>query len=179
MEIQPDKQNLDQTFSTTVYFIDFYQRDYKWTEEPVRRLLDDIFYQYDETYEKNKALDPNQESINAKYPWYYLNTYVTNTVEGRVFIVDGQQRLTTLTLILIKLLNKAKQYNSKTIGWLETKIAGYSGTEHKYWMNHQRHLSVFEALINGDNAETISTESGITAVNMVRNYHIYLFSAVR
>ena len=108
-----------------------------------------------------------------------LNTYVTNTVEGRVFIVDGQQRLTTLTLILIKLLNKAKQYNSKTIGWLETKIAGYSGTEHKYWMNHQRHLSVFEALINGDNAETISTESGITAVNMVRNYHIYLFSAVR
>ena len=44
MEIQPDKQNLDQTFSTTVYFIDFYQRDYKWTEEPVRRLLDDVFY---------------------------------------------------------------------------------------------------------------------------------------
>ena len=33
MEIQPDKQNLDQTFSTTVYFIDFYQRDYKWTED--------------------------------------------------------------------------------------------------------------------------------------------------
>ena len=38
MEILSDKQNLDRTFSTTVYFIDIYQRDYKWTEEPVRRL---------------------------------------------------------------------------------------------------------------------------------------------
>lgn len=107
MEIQPDKQNLDQTFSTTVYFIDFYQRDYKWTEEPVRRLLDDIFYQFDETYQNHSDLEPNKENINARYPWYYLNTYVTNTVGGRVFVVDGQQRLTTLTLILLKLLTKA------------------------------------------------------------------------
>lgn len=29
MDVQPDKQNLDQTFSTTVYYIDFYQRDYR------------------------------------------------------------------------------------------------------------------------------------------------------
>jgi hypothetical protein len=28
MEIQPDKQNIDRLFSTTVYYIDFYQRDY-------------------------------------------------------------------------------------------------------------------------------------------------------
>ena len=47
MEIQPNKQNLNETFSNKVYFIDFYQRDYKWTEEPVKRLLDDIFYQFD------------------------------------------------------------------------------------------------------------------------------------
>lgn len=50
MEIQPEKQNIDKTFSTTVYHIDFYQRDYKWTEEPVKRLLDDVFYQFDEAY---------------------------------------------------------------------------------------------------------------------------------
>ena len=82
MDIQPDKQNLDQTFSTTVYYIDFYQRDYKWTEEPVRRLLDDVFYHFDETYQKHAELEPNKENINARYPWYYLNTYVTNTVGG-------------------------------------------------------------------------------------------------
>ena len=170
MEIQPDKQNLDQTFSTTIYFIDFYQRDYKWTEEPVRRLLDDIFYQFDEAYAKHAALEPNKENINARYPWYYLNTYVTNTVGGRVFVVDGQQRLTTLTLILLKLLATAKANGSKTAGWLERKIAGYSGVEHEFWMNHTRHLHVLKGLMGGTPVKDIDTSTGITAANMVRNY---------
>lgn len=172
MEIQPDKQNLDQTFSTTVYFIDFYQRDYKWTEEPVKRLLDDVFYQFDEAYQKHADLEPNKENINARYPWYYLNTYVTNTVGGRVFVVDGQQRLTTLTLILLKLLTKAKTLNSKTTGWLERKIAGYSGTEHEFWMNHVKHRHVLEALMAGNDPAGISPHTGVTAANMVKNYQL-------
>lgn len=172
MEIQPDKQNLDRTFSTTVYFIDFYQRDYKWTEEPVKRLLDDVFYAFDEAYAKHSELEPNSENINARYPWYYLNTYVTNVVGGRVFVVDGQQRLTTLTLILLKLLSQSKAYNSKTEKWLERKIAGYSGTEHEFWMNHVRHLQVLKGLMDGEDPSTIDTSTGITAANMVKNYQL-------
>ena len=172
MEIQPDKQNLDQTFSTTVYFIDFYQRDYKWTEEPVKRLLDDVFYQFDEAYQKHSDLEPNKENINARYPWYYLNTYVTNTVGGRVFVVDGQQRLTTLTLILLALLSKAKAFNSITSRWLEYKIAGFSGAEHEFWMNHVKHRHVLEALMAGNDPAGISTHTGITAANMVKNYQL-------
>lgn len=170
MEIQPDKQNLDRTFSTTVYYIDFYQRDYKWTEKPVKRLLDDVFYQFEESYAKHSALESNKENINARYPWYYLNTYVTNIVDGRVFVVDGQQRLTTLTLILLKLLSQAKAFGSKTAKWLENKIAGYSGTEHEFWMNHVRHLQVLQGLMDEVDPSRIDTSTGITAVNMVRNY---------
>lgn len=172
MEIQPDKQNLDQTFSTTIYFIDFYQRDYKWTEEPVKRLLDDVFYQFDEAYQKHKDLESNKENINSRYPWYYLNTYVTNIVGGRVFVVDGQQRLTTLTLILLKLYTKAKALGSKTSGWLERKIAGFSGTEHEFWMNHVNHRHVLEELMSGSTASSIDTSTGITAVNMVKNFQV-------
>jgi hypothetical protein len=172
IEIQPDKQNLDRTFSTTVYFIDFYQRDYKWTEEPVKRLLDDVFYTFDEAYAKHSALDPNSENINARYPWYYLNTYVTNIVGGRVFVVDGQQRLTTLTLILLKLLAQAKTFESKTEKWLERKIAGYSGTEHEFWMNHVLHLHVLKGLMENKEPATIDVSTGITAVNMIKNYQL-------
>lgn len=172
MDVQPDKQNLDQTFSTTVYFIDFYQRDYKWSEVPVRRLLDDIFYQFEESYKQHSSLEPNKESINARYPWYYLNTYVTNTVGGRVFVVDGQQRLTTLTLILLKLYQLSKQFESKTTGWIERKIAGYSGTEHEFWMNHVRHKHVFEALMDGVAITDIDISTGITADNMVKNFQV-------
>ena len=118
MDIQPDKQNINQTFANTSYYIDFYQRDYKWTEEPVRRLLDDVFYQFEETYQKHPDLEPNKENVNARYPWYYLNTYVTNTVGGQVFVEDVQQRLTTLTLILLKLRHLSNRYESKKGKWL-------------------------------------------------------------
>jgi uncharacterized protein with ParB-like and HNH nuclease domain len=171
MDISPEKQNLDRVFSNTTYYIDFYQRDYKWSVEPVTRLLDDIFYGFDETYEKKQDLDPNLENIVAYYPWYYLNTYVTNTIEGHVYIVDGQQRLTTITLILIKLLHLAKSAESKLARWIEGKISGQSGFEQQFWLNHERHVLVLEFLMSNDSdLDRIDTTTGITAKNMVGNY---------
>jgi hypothetical protein len=173
MDIAPDKQNIDSLFSNTVYYIDFYQRDYKWIEEPVKRLLDDVFYKFNQEYLRCRNLAPSKETITAKYPWYYLNTYVTNTIDGKVYVVDGQQRLTTLTLILIKLHHLAQQFNSKTGKWLESKLVGFSGMEHQFWMNHERHKHVLEALKEGtDDLSEIDTSSGITAVNLVKNYKI-------
>jgi uncharacterized protein with ParB-like and HNH nuclease domain len=170
VDIAPDKQNIDSVFSNTVYYIDFYQRDYKWTDEPVTRLLDDIFYKFNQEYELLKDLDPKKEIIAAKYPWYYLNTYVTNTVDGKVYVVDGQQRLTTLTLILIKLYRAALTRESKLYKWLDTKLVGQSGFEEEFWMNHERHRHVLEALKEGEDLGGIDASSGITAVNMVQNY---------
>ncbi|MBW4662577.1 MAG: DUF262 domain-containing protein [Drouetiella hepatica Uher 2000/2452] len=172
VDIAPDKQNIDGVFSNTVYYIDFYQRDYKWTEEPVTRLLDDVFYKFSQEYALRKDLAPSKETITARYPWYYLNTYVTNTIDGKVYIVDGQQRLTTLTLILIKLYHLAQQFDSRAENWLESKLVGFSGMEHQFWMNHERHKQTLEALKAGDDLGLIDTASGITAVNLVKNYKI-------
>ena len=172
MDISPDKQNLDQVFSNTAYFIDFYQRDYRWTGEPVLRLLDDVFHKFEEQYARNSGLDPSKETIAAHYPWYYLNTYVTNVVDGRVYVVDGQQRLTTLSLILIKLHHLAKHYGSKLAGWIDGKIAGQSGFEQQFWMNHVGHKAAQQALFDGALPLSIDTSSGITARNMVTNYMI-------
>ena len=172
MDISPDKQNIDRVFSNTTYHIDFYQRDYKWTSEPVERLLDDIFFKFNEEYEKFKSLEPSPETI-TKYPWYYLNTYVTNTIEGKVYVVDGQQRLTTLTLILIALNKTAKSHKSKLQKWIENKIAGQSGYGAKFWMNHEKHVTTLEGLFEAKKElEEIDTSSGITAVNMVNNFKI-------
>jgi uncharacterized protein with ParB-like and HNH nuclease domain len=171
MDISPDKQNIDRVFSNTTYYIDFYQRDYKWTSEPVERLLDDIFFKFNEEYEKFKSLDPSKETITNKYPWYYLNTYVTNTIEGKVYVVDGQQRLTTLTLILIALNKTAVSYKSKLQKWIENKIAGQSGYDFEFWMNHEKHVETLRDLFEGEKElKEIDTSSGITAVNLVRNY---------
>jgi uncharacterized protein with ParB-like and HNH nuclease domain len=171
MDIAPDKQNIDGVFSNTVYYIDFYQRDYKWTEEPVKRLLDDIFYKFNQEYARRQDLAPSKEIITAKYPWYYLNTYVTNTIDGKVYVVDGQQRLTTLTLVLIKLYHLSRQFQSKREKWLEGKLVGYTDEGCQFWMNHERHRHVLEALKDGvEDWNAIDKSSGITATNLVENY---------
>lgn len=110
MDITPFNQNIETLFSTKVYEIDFYQRQYKWDREPVEELLRDVFYKFDSEYAKYGASDIAIDENISKYAWYYLNTYVTTTVEGRTFVVDGQQRLTTLTLILCK-LNQLSEKN--------------------------------------------------------------------
>lgn len=172
MDISPDKQNIDRVFSNTAYYIDFYQRDYRWTDEPVLRLLDDVFFKFKEQYARTSDRDPSMETITAHYPWYYLNTYVTNVVNGRTYIVDGQQRLTTLSLILVKLRHLAKLHQSELQGWIETKIGGQQGFERHFWMNHVGHKVAQQGLFDGRDAKEIDVSSGITAENMVKNYGI-------
>ena len=82
MDIVPGKQNIDSLFSNISYYIDFYQREYKWNKEPVERLLDDIFYKFNIEYANKEklALTPSQEVITAYFPLYYLNTYIINII---------------------------------------------------------------------------------------------------
>ncbi len=65
MDISPDKQNIDQVFSNVAYYIDFYQRDYRWTDEPVKRLLDDVFHKFRERYATASDLDPGKDTIST------------------------------------------------------------------------------------------------------------------
>ena len=90
------------------YDIDFYQREYKWNKDAVNALLDDIFSKFDENYNEN--IEYSTENIQ-KFDWYYLNNFMTNEDRGKTYIVDGQQRLTTLTLVLLKLYHLSKTQN--------------------------------------------------------------------
>jgi Protein of unknown function DUF262/Protein of unknown function (DUF1524) len=129
-----------------------------------------VFHKFAEQYARSHALDPKPETVAAYYPWYYLNTYVTNVVDGRVYVVDGQQRLTTLSLILIKLHHLAKRHDSKLLRWIDDKIAGHSGYDQQFWMNHVGHKAVQQALYDGTAPDQVDTSSRITARNMVANY---------
>ncbi|MER2079688.1 DUF262 domain-containing protein [Psychrobacillus psychrotolerans] len=170
MDVTPDKQNINTVFSNTTYYIDFYQRQYKWSNEPVYRLLDDVFYKFSIEYEKHCNSDIPLHQLIEEYGWYYLNTYVTNSVGGKLYIVDGQQRLTTITLILIKLMHLGNHHNSQLVDWLSQKIVGFNGFEKEFWMKHEQHLSTMKALFEGKDLPEIDTSNGITAVNMVRNF---------
>ena len=113
-EIIPDKQSVLTCLKQKVYYVDFYQREYVWTKNTVEVLLNDIFYAFEISYKEHKDEEMSQEVLE-KYNWYYLNVFITNKVEGKVFIVDGQQRLSTLTLIATKLYHITKNDNLRDI----------------------------------------------------------------
>lgn len=170
MDVTPEKQNIDKVFGSTTYYIDFYQRQYKWGKEPVTRLLEDIFYKFNIEYDKFKENDIALDSLIEQYSWYYLNTYVTNNVEGKVYIVDGQQRLTTLTLILIKLKHLAQDFESNLGDWISNKIVGFAGFKKNFWMNHEDNEEVMSGLYELKDLDDIDLSNNITGINMVENY---------
>lgn len=168
MAITPIPQNIEQVFSSTTYYIDFYQRQYKWSKEPVERLLDDIFYRFNQDYEKiDKSI--LAELAGSRIGSYFLNTYVTNTISTKVFLVDGQQRFTTITLILIQLYHLGKTFNSELTDWIRERIYGTSGAKKNFWLQHQNHLPAMEGLLAGTQPSSIDVSSGLTAKNMVEN----------
>ena len=85
------------------YSIDYYQREYKWHEKQVHELVDDLsdkfLEEYDPTHPRQKVAD---------YPRYFLGSIIISKKESASYIVDGQQRLTSLTLLLTLLRNLQK-----------------------------------------------------------------------
>lgn len=80
------------------YSIDYYQREYKWQNKQICELVDDLTSKFDEEY------DPEHERKKvADYPHYFLGSIIISKKESASYIVDGQQRLTSLTLLLIML----------------------------------------------------------------------------
>src|SRR5438128_8387689 len=80
------------------YSIDYYQREYKWQRKQVAELLDDLAAKFLESHENG-----NERSAVADYGHYFLGSIIISAKDGQKFIIDGQQRLTTLTLLLIYL----------------------------------------------------------------------------
>lgn len=174
MEVNPEKQNINTLFSTTNYHIDFYQREYKWTGDEVQRLIDDIFYHFEQSYAAHQDLDPSEGNVKAKYSWYYLNTYITNRTDERLFVVDGQQRLTTLTLMLMALYHMCGPTAlnlSERRDWLKAKIAGVGvGGRKQFWMAHEKRDPLMRALFEGRTPSANMIDDGITARHIIDNY---------
>lgn len=80
------------------YSIDYYQREYKWQTKQVAELIDDLANKFLEDYETG-----HERSAVAEYGHYFVGSIIVSDKDGQKFIIDGQQRLTTLSLLLIYL----------------------------------------------------------------------------
>ncbi len=172
MDINTKEHNINELFSINKqYYIDFYQRDYQWRKEHIEKLLEDLFYSFSLEYKPSH--DANEETI-SKYDWYYLNAYVTNEYNGNIYIVDGQQRLTSITLILIKLYHLANKYDlNELCDFIKEHISGMSLSGRKFWMGHNERKEVLEDLFkNGGRTRNDLSGKDISISNLYNGYSI-------
>ena len=109
--LNPEEFNIDELFKGK-YLIPIYQRPYSWTTIEVNQLLSDI----DNIYQNIK--DSNLDDLDNDDYILFIGTLFIKTERNvkntynEYDIVDGQQRITTLTLLLMVLLNKLYLINS-------------------------------------------------------------------
>jgi hypothetical protein len=72
-----------------IYKIPPFQRPYSWTDEEVDCLVEDL-----------------RVATSFGYPYYFLGHIVVHSGSGEVFIIDGQQRMVTLTILISYLRDK-------------------------------------------------------------------------
>jgi hypothetical protein len=88
--------------------IDYYQREYKWQHKQVSELIEDLAAKFPESYEEG-----DERSAVGDYDHYFLGSVIISDKDGQKFIIDGQQRLTTLTLLLIYLHHRLEDPEQK------------------------------------------------------------------
>lgn len=80
------------------YTIDYFQREYRWGEKHIEQLVSDLTSSFLLEYKS----DHDRKEVK-NYNKYYLGPFVISIKTDANSIVDGQQRLTSLTLFLIYL----------------------------------------------------------------------------
>lgn len=91
-------RNVNDMFFGREYGIEYYQREYSWEETNIDELLSDLSRSFLGDYAEGHT----RKDV-AKYRPYFLGPVVTYSFEGTRYLVDGQQRMTSLCLLLIHL----------------------------------------------------------------------------
>lgn len=142
--IDAKDKSLRQVMSGVQYSIDFYQRDYKWQTKQVDELVADLTSRFLDSYEPTHV-----RADVANYPSYFLGSIVLSRRPEGTFIVDGQQRLTTLTLLLIYLRNLQRSTGSPEDPDVQQMIQSTQYGTKNFNMSVPERKAVIEALYNG------------------------------
>lgn len=100
-KIDGSPKSLKQLLLNTKYSIHYYQREYMWQQKQIEELIDDLTSEFLIYY---KSGDDRLSVMN--YGAYFMGSIVLAGRENA--IIDGQQRFTSSTLLLMYLHNRLK-----------------------------------------------------------------------
>ena len=94
------------------FAIGAYQREYEWKDEHVKAMAKDLV----------TAFRPRLGALGSK--GYFLGPIITTSRKGVSQLIDGQQRLTTVALILLFLTRRIKEGSAGIVGGFASSFDG-------------------------------------------------------
>ncbi|WP_026914230.1 DUF262 domain-containing protein [Christiangramia portivictoriae] len=162
-KIEASDKNINDLLKDKKFFIDYFQREYRWEEKHMVTLVEDL------TSAFLKSYDPaHKRSEVANYQSYYLGPVVFSISEdGKNSIIDGQQRITSITLFLIYLNNLQKERESQV--QISNLIFSEKYGEKSFNMTDEDRQEVLKALYEKGEFDTNGVEDE-TSINISERY---------
>ena len=153
---------LEEVLSGKKYTVNYYQREYRWGKKQIEQLIDDLTLAFEDSFEREKAI---QLDDIERFDYYYMGTIIVTGSQDIKSIIDGQQRLTSLTLLLIALNNLHNRYKNNEIGFQDVSPLIYSSRHNKksFNINVEEWSDCLNALYNNsdfnwsDSPESVQT----------------------
>lgn len=161
-EINANARSIREVLSGRRYGIDYFQREYQWKARQVEELVADLTGHFLDDFEPHH--DRRQV---AGYGRYFLGSIITSHRDGVRFVVDGQQRLTTLSLLLIFLHRRLKAGNHAS-PQLEPLIFSQQFGEAQFNLDVPARRDAMRALLEGAPPE--DPDAGEAVQNLLAAY---------
>ncbi|MCR8669585.1 DUF262 domain-containing HNH endonuclease family protein [Agrococcus sp. HG114] len=145
MSIQPHYRTISELLKNRTFAIDEYQREYKWEHRHIEELINDLVNRFQGSYR-----DGDTPRSVPDYSDYFLGSIIVTQREGRSYLVDGQQRVTSLTLLLIFLYREAKARSLNVASTVADLVYSDSYGEHVFNLDIPERTPVLRALFNGE-----------------------------
>lgn len=165
-KIEANDTNINKLLKGQKFYIDYFQREYRWEESHIKTLVEDLTNTFLSSYKK----EDNPEAV-AIYQSYYIGPVVfnVNPTTNKKSIIDGQQRITSITLLLIYLNHLQREFAeenkvlvSELIFSVKHRVKSFNMTDENREDCLKSLFETGEYIVKDDDDETVK--------NMVQRY---------
>jgi hypothetical protein len=156
-EIQGQAKTVRQLLDQRKYAVDYYQREYKWETKQIQELIDDLTGKFLDNYRED-----HPRIAVRDYDHYFLGSIIISRKDKDNFIVDGQQRLTSLTLLLIFLRNL--QRDSPVRVKIDDLIYSEEYGQISFNLDVPKRLPAMDALFAGEEFDETDHEESVRTI---------------
>ncbi|SFF28138.1 Protein of unknown function DUF262 [Actinoplanes philippinensis] len=133
-------------FEGNAYGLGYFQRRYAWEKLQVEKLMLDLVRKFEREWQQN-----HQVADALNYEPYFLGSVITYRRADGKYLADGQQRVVTLLLLLIRLyhLTSSREDTRDQSAHLRTLILGGDPVRRQFTITDIKYRSCFNDLLNG------------------------------